>query len=280
MYRIIYNPLSKNYKKAHKFYLENQDNATLNSILALSDIEKYFKSFSKRDVILIFGGDGTLNKIVNSVNLTQVKASVMVARGGTGNDFLRGFKDKTKAVDFKANLKYFGQAKIGSETFLFLNGVGIGIDGEICRRLDNMRAYKIKSTFAKVTIATFFRYKPFSAKVLVDGVASEHKNCFLASVMHGPYFGGGMKIAPMAKREDFLYLVLVAIRSRVLLLLLFPFIYLGWHTIFKRFVKIFKGKEITIETENTKTAQVDGEVFRGVSKIETKVVKGYSYGQK
>lgn len=280
MYRIIYNPLSKNYKKAHKFYLENQDNATLNSILALSDIEKYFKSFSKRDVILIFGGDGTLNKIVNSVNLTQVKASVMVACGGTGNDFLRGFKDKTKAVDFKANLKYFGQAKIGSETFLFLNGVGIGIDGEICRRLDNMRAYKIKSTFAKVTATTLFKYKSFSAKVSVDGEISEHKNCFLASIMHGPYFGGGMKIAPMAKRDEFLYLILVSVRSRLLLLLLFPFIYLGWHTFFTRIVKIFKGKEISVETKQTKTAQIDGEVIRGISKIETKVVKGYSYGQK
>ena len=280
MYRIIYNPLSKNYKKAHKFYLENQNNATLNSILALDNIEKYFKSFSKRDIILIFGGDGTLNKIVNSVNLDQVKASVLVASGGTGNDFLCGFKDKTSAINLKTNLKYFGQAKINSETFFFLNGVGLGVDGEICRRLDNMRAYKIKSTFAKVTVATLFKYKPFFAKVTVDGQSSEQQNCFLATIMHGPYFGGGMKIAPMAKRDEFLYLILIAFRSRLLLLFLFPFIYLGWHTIFKRIVKIYKGKKITVETNQTKTAQVDGEVFRGVSKIDAKVVKGYSYGEK
>ena len=92
--------------------------------------------------------------------------------------------------------------------------------------------------------------------------------------MHGAYFGGGMKIAPKAKRkEDHLYLVLVKDIPKWLLIIIFPTIYLGWHVIFKKFVKIIKGENIKIISSEATYMQIDGETEYPVLEVTTKASK-------
>ena len=80
-------------------------------------------------------------------------------------------------------------------------------------------------------------------------------------MMNSAYFGGGMKIAPKANRaEKDLHLVIVKDIPKWLLILIFPTIYLGWHTIFKKYVKIIKGQEIDIVFDKPTYLQIDGDV--------------------
>ena len=90
--------------------------------------------------------------------------------------------------------------------------------------------------------------------------------------MNDKFFGGGMKIAPRASRnEDMLDVVVVKKVSKFLLFLIFPTIYLGLHPIFKRYVKIIKTKEVKIKFNKDQYLQIDGEDFPQVKEVEVKI---------
>jgi diacylglycerol kinase family enzyme len=92
--------------------------------------------------------------------------------------------------------------------------------------------------------------------------------------MHASYFGGGMKIAPQAKRDQAeLDLVVVRKIPKWLLILIFPTIYLGWHTMFKKYVKIIKGTDITISFDTPTYLQIDGDVEYPIDKITAHAMK-------
>ncbi|HBG32676.1 MAG TPA: hypothetical protein DDW82_02905 [Acholeplasmataceae bacterium] len=90
-------------------------------------------------------------------------------------------------------------------------------------------------------------------------------------MMNGAYFGGGMKIAPDAKREhDNLHLVIVKDIPKWKLILIFPTIYLGWHVIFKKYVKIIVGKEMSIVFDKPTYLQIDGDVEYPIDRFSAK----------
>ena len=45
-------------------------------------------------------------------------------------------------------------------------------------------------------------------------------------------------------------------------------IYLGLHTIFKRYVKIVKGKDIEILTDSPQLCEIDGDILGNINKIK------------
>ena len=55
-----------------------------------------FESSTKFDYIIVVGGDGTLNEVINGIELTS-KVSIGLLPYGTGNDFARGQKLKLDA---------------------------------------------------------------------------------------------------------------------------------------------------------------------------------------
>ena len=55
-----------------------------------------------------------------------------------------------------------------------------------------------------------------------------------------------------------------------LLIIIFPTIYLGWHLIFKSFVKVYKGKEVSIHFEKPTYLQIDGDVEYPITDVKIK----------
>jgi diacylglycerol kinase family enzyme len=89
--------------------------------------------------------------------------------------------------------------------------------------------------------------------------------------MHAQYFGGGMKIAPQANRNlKTLEVVVVKKCPKWLLFVIFPTIYLGWHTLFKSYVSFYKASEIFIQSTQKTYAQYDGEVSKALNKLHIK----------
>ena len=83
-----------------------------------------------------------------------------------------------------------------------------------------------------------------------------------------------VKIAPKANREsEELDVVVVKKIPKWLLILIFPTIYFGWHVIFKRYVKVLKGHEVTITFDQPTYLQIDGDVEYPIEKIKVFAMK-------
>lgn len=152
----------------------------------------------------------------------------------------------------------------------FLNGCGTGLDGYVCH-LVNESEKKGKLSFFKSTYKGFRKYKRTDITVTVDGKDYEFKKVFLASIMNGNVEGGGMKMTPKAKRlDEYIDICIIHKLSKFSLIMCFPLIYIGKHTIKKKAVTILSGKEISIKCNEGLYMQVDGEDFTDIKEIHAK----------
>ncbi len=266
MYELLYNPLSsrgKNAKVARELekMLAKQDFLVrTQNLLTIKDVDAFVQSLTKDHKVVIIGGDGTLHRIVNSVNLSLIVCEVYLYRAGSGNDFIRSLEQKGQFIKINDYLKTFPTLTTEHGKSLMINGAGIGLDGMVCARVNRSKELKNKSNYFKNALISFFKFKPVSAEIMIDGQMISEKKLWFATTMYAAYFGGGMKIAPLKQRLDGkIQLVLVKDIPRWLLLVIFPTIYLGWHRFFKRFVNIYDANEVSVKITEPSYLQVDGE---------------------
>lgn len=261
MIYIYYNPKANNgkgAKKAEKLYKKlNKKNNVIIENLDLSTIADKVKVLDENDKLILAGGDGTIHHFINSVDLDSLKCKVYLLRDGSGNDFAKGHKGK--CFEITNELKNLPTFRMDEKEYKFINGVGIGVDALVCKRVnENMH----ESSYYKVAKDAFKDYKPFNLEIVVDGNIHHFRNVLFCACQNGKYFGGGMKIAPYAKREDeYLDLYIVHSIGLTKLLILFPLIFIGKHTIAKKNVTYFKCKNIKLQSEDKKLyLQAEGEV--------------------
>lgn len=273
---ILYNPLSrngKNYKavlKLQKKLSKDNNQVIIKSLLEIADIEAYLKTVDSNSRFIIMGGDGTINNIANQIRNLEIKQDVLMMRGGTGNDFARSLKINKKLVSIK---QYFNDLPIieyNGKELVFLNGVGLGLDGNVVYKVNESSRTKSKRNYFINALSTIKNFKPFKSKVIIDNeLVIENDKTWFVSIMNSKYFGGGMKIAPKARREEKdLDVIIVRKIPRYLILILFPIIYLGLHVFLKRYVKIYKAKEVSVEIDQNTYLQIDGEDDNNIDKIK------------
>ncbi len=272
---LLYNPLSRN-GKDEKFiqrivdHLKKQGNAVVSySILAIDDVESFAHSCAEDDRIIIVGGDGTINHLANRLYHFDFKQDLFMYQAGTGNDFIRSLKTKAKVVPIKAYIKKLPVAKFHETERYFLNGAGAGLDGYVGHLVNTSKFKKNKINYFRHAFEGFAKFKPISAEITIDGRTFREEKVWLASVMNAPYFGGGMKVAPHAKRElSELHVVILKDIPKWLLILIFPTIYLGWHLMFKSFVKVYKAKQVKLHFDKPTYLQIDGDVEYPIDDFE------------
>lgn len=248
-------------------------------ITKLDSIEERLAKISKeKDNILIVGGDGTLTSLINKYKKYLDKLpKIYAVKAGTGNDFLRNIIHSGYPVE-NINNKYFlinpflknlPICKINNNEKTFLNGIGIGLDGYICKNVEEQRNKNNKQSFFKITLKSFMEFKPLEKLTIeVDGHKNELKKCWFASIMNGKYYGGGMKIAPKADfKGDKVQAIIINDINKFRLFTLFPLIYTGNHLKIKA-VKFFEGKHIKITSDEKTYVQIDGEPQKDINEIE------------
>lgn len=190
----IHNALNQNDIEYSDFYTELDGKGklanTLINHLELTDI-------------FVVGGDGTLNYTVNE--LAGIKLPVSIISSGTGNDSVKSLHGATKfrqqlEIALHGRVKTFDLGKCNDT--LFVNGVGIGFDGEVVNQMVKkgsksgnhldylMTVLKIISTYKEKTIGFEIDGKSFKKKV------------FLLTISNGSTFGGNFLINPFAKTDD------------------------------------------------------------------------------
>ena len=278
MYYILYNEKSNQGKAvgtAAKLYkkLRKKHETMIKSVFDILGREKeYIAELKPEDAIVIIGGDGTFHQFVNAIKPNKVNCRVFALASGTGNDFSRDYKRK-KMFEITHIINDLPLLTINDEKeHVFLNGVGCGVDSLVCYEKDLAMKKGEKASYFKVALNVIKNFKPYDLDLVIDGKTYHYKKVWFFVCNNGRYFGGGMKITPKAIREDDLLDICVVhgIGIKKLLFIL-PSVFLGWHTMFKKYVTMIRGKHVVANTNGAcDIIQRDGEVSVGVDKIEVR----------
>jgi YegS/Rv2252/BmrU family lipid kinase len=230
-----------------------------------------FKSYTD---VWIVGGDGTLNYFFNKY--PGIRLPLVVFNGGTGNDVHAVlYKDQSfdeqlqvalntspKPVDAgRCNEKYF------------INGVGIGFEGAVAKRLTGIKKTKPgKAAFMGTILQKVFFYNSKKYKTVSEECKIEDYH-LLISVMNGHRAGGGFHIAPTSEIDDGL-LDVVMVKK------LHPFQRLRWLPVIENgkhlelsFIKHFRTKKLIITSEEPMDTHLDGEYY-SAKRLEIEMLDG------
>lgn len=270
---VLYNPIAGNGngRREAKKLAERFGEETL-VLCDVREIENYAEFFAQLDEgadVIVCGGDGTLNRFVNTVKDLEIKNPLYCFACGTGNDFLRDVEHDDELVALAPYLENLPTVFVQGKEYRFLNGVGYGIDGYCCEVGDKLRMQKPGEAINYTGIAIkglLFHYKPVSATVIVDGKEYRFKKVWLAPTMNGRFYGGGMLPAPEQRREQPTVSVMVFHGTgKLKSLLIFPSIFKGEHVKKAKHISVLSGNEITVRYDEPRALQIDGETIVNVS---------------
>lgn len=270
---VLYNPLAGNkrcgtdIKKIEDLIDCEPIYCDMTKPMTYSDVLPEMKS---DDVLIVCGGDGTLNRFINLPYDYSEKNEVLYFPMGSGNDFAHELCHKygDKPFSITKYLKNLPEVTVNGKTFKFLNGIGYGIDGYCCEVGDKLRETTEGSiNYTAIAIkGLLFHYKPTNATVTVDGVKHSYKRVWLAPTMNGKFYGGGMMPTPNQDRMSGKLSVMVYHNlGKLKALAVFPSIFKGEHVKHKKNIAILEGRKITVEFDRPTPLQIDGETILGVS---------------
>lgn len=272
---VLFNPISgdgcgNNGPEAIKSFFP-EDMVQFHDITTMGDCRQFLDQLSSEAVVVICGGDGTLNRFINNICNISFSNPLYYYPTGSGNDFLRDLGKNTAdgLVQINDYICDLPVVCVNGKTYRFLNGVGYGIDGYCCEVGEQLRKCGKKPDYTGIAIkGLLFYYKPTNATVVVDGAEYSYKRVWIAPTMHGRYYGGGMMPTPAQKRNNAdgkLSLMLMHNAGKIGTLCVFPSIFKGTHINYKKQVAVHEGYDITVRFDRPVTLQIDGEVITNVS---------------
>ena len=234
------------------------------------DYAEFFGNLTEDDEVVLIGGDGTLNHLVNYVDPASLKNRMYLIGNGSGNDFLNDIGEKPgKEILLDPYLKRLPTVTVNGKKYRYINNMGFGIDGYVSEGTDKARAKHPdkKVNYTGVALkGLLYDFKPYHVWLEIDGKLYEFDNVWMAPAMLGQYYGGGMKAAPGQDRlSGRLMVVIVTCRSRFTLLKTFPAIFKGTHVKKTKIVKIFTGNRIRVRFSRPCAAMIDGETIPNVT---------------
>ncbi len=260
----LVNPLSNNGMKVNETFEGEMIDAVK------TDFKAFFEGLKENDEVVLVGGDGTINYLVNHVDCGKLKNHVYLYANGTGNDFLKDIGGEAgKEVLLDPYLINLPVVKVNGIERKFINNMGFGIDGYCCEVADQIREKTPNKKIDYPSIAIkglLFHFKPCHAWVTVDGKKYEFDNVWIAPTMKGRYYGGGMNMAPDQDRNsDTLSVVIYKTASKLKALMNFPKIFEGKHVENTDMVKVLTGKKIHVRFDRPCAAQIDGDTVLNVT---------------
>jgi diacylglycerol kinase (ATP) len=250
------------------------------------------------DVVLLFGGDGTIHRHLSP--LMELGLPVLVVPAGSGNDFaralgLRGIRDSLAAWkkfcsgagnvreidlgvitplnqgtadDSASGARNSALGTYGSEfaSRYFACVAGVGLDSEVARRANQMpRWLRGHGGYALSLAPAAFTFAPLPMKIFTPAedstqwILRSDQPTILAAFANAPMYGGGMKIAPQAKMDDgLLDVCIIGGVDPFKLFCMFPTVYSGNHLKIKE-VGYFTAPRVRVETEHPLDVYADGE---------------------
>lgn len=224
------------------------------------------KNIDKYSLFIAVGGDGTVHEVASGL-IENKKGTLGIIPAGTGNDFSLSLnipKDNKKALELilskNKKVKEIDVCSINQRPYI--NITSIGFDAEVVLLTNKIKkVIKSESSYVISVILKLFSFRKSQIELTIDG-KTEKINSFLLAVGNGKYYGGGMPIMPYAQIDNgMLEVCSVKEASNLKILTLFPSIFKARHTKYKKYVTMYKAKELTIRTNNEMILNIDGEII-------------------
>lgn len=269
----IINPFSA--KKNYQPFLEELSKKVENPIYLISksleDTDVFIDvNWDDIDVFVAVGGDGTISTVAKKLINSEKILAVFPAGSGNGFSNENNFsKNISLLLDKIKNEKFREIDTFTVNEHFSINVSGTGFDGKVVKEFEKTnRGFK---NYIKVSIKTFFNYKPIKIKFLQEDYKHYNGKYLMLNIANTRQFGNNAYIAPMASKSDGL-LDLVLVKK-------FPLTYSPFFA-FRMFTKRLKDDDYVtylpvsdIEFKvNTKNWHIDGEFKKIKSPISIKVL--------
>lgn len=213
------------------------------------------------DLIIVGGGDGTLNAAVEG--LIEAKLPLGILPLGTANDLARTLGipstlPEACQVIANGNKQQIDLGWVNGK--YFFNVASLGLSVQITRGLTKTakRRWGVFA-YAATAFQVLWKSRRFKAEIVCDGRSQKVKTVQIA-VGNGRYYGGGMAVAEDAAIDDErLDLYSLEIDHWWQMALALPALRRGTHTQ-SRWVQSWQGKEIFVYVPKAKSINTDGEI--------------------
>lgn len=217
-------------------------------------------------IVIICGGDGSLNELVNVAYGKNMTLGLIPT--GTGNDFAKNFDYSNFNLKSLLNFKTKKIDLIKVNNFYSINVTSLGFDTQVLKRaydyLDkNPKLGKKAYALSVLNSLNKINCENLELKLkLIDGSNFEIKGDYLISALcNGGFYGSGFNPAPQAKIDDGYLNLLLA--SKIPLIRFIPLIkkYKEGRHKESKYINEIKVKSGTIKSKNKFIANADGEIF-------------------
>lgn len=249
-------------KKAVQFFQENHLSCELVETTMDQNAQKVVERHltdAHTDLVVI-GGDGTVNEAVNGMGTHQTTLSVLSS--GTGNDFIKNIdigRTLAQQLDTIRNGRTI-EIDLGlCNDRKFLNGVGVGFDGQIVTDMLHKKTWLSgHAAYYYHVLRILASYKERTFDFSLDGIQSR-KDMILMTIGNGTTFGGGFKLTPDAVLNDgLLDVCLIGPLSAARRFLNVPSLSNGTHVKLKE-IDVVKVQNLEIAENPLLEGHIDGE---------------------
>ncbi len=172
------------------------------------------------DVIVVHGGDGTLNEVANGIAGTETAMAAL--RGGTANVWVKETRCPKDAVAAMRAIVHGKRRRIdlgSANGRYFLLMAGVGFDAAIIPRVGARMKQRIGAlAYIIACVPVILRTKPWAATLTIDGDASESSLYWMLAGNTRSY-GGLVRITHRAVADDGLLDIALMRRGGVLRLI-------------------------------------------------------------
>ena len=221
---------------------------------------------ARDSLLVVIGGDGTVNEVVNGVAGTEAEIAVLPC--GTGQDFGRThgipsrFDDAVRvALGGETRTIDLGRVECeGAEPRFFANVGSAGMSGAVARRANAMtKAFGARASFFYALTREFLAWQNTDVVVELDAGVRREGALHDVIVANGRFHGGGMKLAPDARQEDGLFdVVTIGDVTKLDFLTTAPKLYSGRYLSHPK-VELLRSSSVALSAAEPLPLEVDGE---------------------
>ncbi len=227
-----------------------------------TQLGKFIRHYQKEvDLVIIGGGDGTLNAAIEAIVETQLPLGILPL--GTANDLARtlaipnSLSEACKIIA-AGKLRRIDLGWVNNK--YFFNVASLGLSVNITQQLTKeiKRRWGIFA-YTVIALQVIWKSRPFSAEIRINDQSFLVKTVQIA-VGNGRYYGGGMAVVHDAAIDDQrLDLYSLEIDHWWQIFPLLPAMRRGRHIQWRN-VRALYGQEITVYTRKPHSINTDGEI--------------------
>lgn len=215
--------------------------------------------------IIMMGGDGSFNEILNGIeNFDNVTLGIVPC--GSGNDFIKKSGhplDTEKALEVVLNGKEEYCDYIQLDDRRCLNVLGGGMDVDVLLNYATRKHGPAKVRYYMSLFHVLAHARFHHLRLTVDDGEPMERSVFMIGVGNGGIIGGGIPICPSADPYDGeLSIVVVNEMKKSKILVELPGFLSAKH-VKKPYTEVFSGKKLRLEVLDDSKFEVDGEIFDG-----------------